>query len=114
MAERRAIYKVDEARIWTVKTNPLGLSISVAGAASTPKWSEFELTPAVYVMPPVDGIYDIFWTGLPPDEIVPEVITPVEFVWTWIGFPETHLKGVRVHSDTNVVETLLDHSREPA
>jgi len=114
MAERKAIYKVEEARIWTVKTNPLGLTIEVAGEASTPGWSEFELTPAVYVVPPADGIYDVFWIGLPPDGIVPEVITPVKFEWTWIGFPEAHLKGVRVHSDTNVVEALLDYSREPA
>lgn len=113
MSERWTIYKVDRARIWTSKINPAGLAIAVAGAVSSPGWTGFELQPAQYSAPPADGIYDLFWTGLPPGGIAPPVITPVTFEWNWVGFPEATLTGVRVHSATNVVEALLAPSSEP-
>jgi hypothetical protein len=107
------IYKVEQARIGREAPDPPRLAIGVTGEVSMPGWTQFALQPAQYGEPPADGIYDIFWTGMPPGGFVPPVIAPVQFGWTWVDYP-TDLKGVRVHTQTSVVEALLDYSSEPA
>jgi hypothetical protein len=105
MSELKPVYEVDTVKIWIVKTNPLGLVIAVTGKTGTPTWGGFELNPVEYVVYPEDGIHDVHWVGVPGGG--PQVISDAEFESTWIGFPDGQLKGVRVHSGTNSVVSML-------
>ncbi len=105
-SEPQPVYQVDSAHIHIVKTNPLGLVITVTGQTGQPNWSGFAYNPVEYIEYPRDGIHDINLTGIPPG-FGPQVVAHFEFSDTWIGFPEGQLKGVRIHSGTNSVEAML-------
>lgn len=108
MRNRLKVYSISALSIQVVKTDPPGLSVHVEGDVSTPGWSEFALQHYVYVQPPPDGIYEADVVGAPPEGPTPDVITPFFHSETWIRFPQEHLKGLRVHSGTNSVTTMLE------
>ena len=103
--EQQPVFEVTDVSIWTVKTFPLGLVISVKGRTGSNDWTDFQLTPVEYVVYPEDGIHDIYWTGDPGGSLT--VVTDVEFASNWIGFPQDDLKGVRIHAGTNKLEAML-------
>lgn len=107
--EQEPVFEVTEASIWTVKTFPLGLVMSVKGRAGSNGWTDFELTPVEYVVYPEDGIHDVYWTGKPGGSLA--VMTDVDYASNWIGFPQGDLKGVRVHADSNKLEAMLPVSK---
>jgi hypothetical protein len=101
------VYEVDSARLTVLRTHPPSLSITVEGKTSTPGYTDFHLEHWVYITPPEDGIYDADMVATPPSGIVIQVITPFEHHEVWENYPSEHLKGMRIHAETNTIVTLL-------
>ena len=91
------------------KTNPPQLIIQAEGEVNTSGWSNGQLIPYVYVMPPEDGIYEFDFIASPPSpkETVLPVTSSIKAVpFVWQDFPQ-ELKGVRVYASQNSIESTL-------
>lgn len=101
------VYSITSLTIAVVKTNPLGLAITVEGEVGTPGWTGFALDHRIYIAPPPDGIYEADMVGMPPGGGVADVVTPFCYEETWAPFPAS-LKGLKVYSATNAVTVALE------
>ncbi|HET6890078.1 MAG TPA: hypothetical protein VFH31_03170 [Pyrinomonadaceae bacterium] len=88
------------------KSNPPQLAVNAIGSVSSSGWKNGVLVPRVYVMPPQDGVQDFEFVAEAPTGIVLWVISPI----SGDGCVELEpwIKGVRIHSATNSIATLLN------
>jgi hypothetical protein len=100
------ILRIDRLTVALLKSNPPQLSITVQGTVPTPGWSQPELVPYVYVMPPIDGILDFDFIAKPPTNVVSQVLTPIAFTHIEKN-PPSWVRGVRVHASLNSKEALI-------
>lgn len=82
------------------------LTIAAIGLAPTTGWTHGRLSPAVYVKPPADGVWDFDFLADAPIGIVAEVLTPISAAW--FGFAPDWCKGVRVHAADNQVAVAAE------
>lgn len=102
------IYSVDDVQVEAlivIPERPPAISIYAKGRVNSSGWSRPELLPFVYIAPPADGILDVDFVAEAPTGVALPVISPIT-VSVSISVP-TWLRGVRVHSSTNVQEALL-------
>jgi hypothetical protein len=105
------VYKVNFAAAYIVASNPKSLVIFALGSVSSSGWTNPELVPWIYIVPPADGIYDFDMEATPPSGINTPVITPIA-VGGLFPSPPKGLKGVRIHGTANEVVVLLDKRNE--
>lgn len=98
------IYRVDEVIATLSKSDPPQLNITAHGMVPTSGWSNPELVPHVYIMPPVDGIWGFTFVAEPPSGIVLQVLTPIVATYT---MENPGVRGIRVHTSTNTKEVLV-------
>lgn len=99
----KMIYKVTDVKLIILKTNPLTLQIDAKGEVVSSGWSNGQLSPHIYAVPPADGIYGFDFVADEPTGVTLQVISEIESrTYKWQGFPDS-LKGVRVHSSTNSI-----------
>lgn len=92
--------------------SPQQLRIRVRANVTTSGWSEPQLNPYLYLVPPQDGIYDFDFMARPPAGDSPQVITPIEVTHVLDGFSNTFV-GVRIHAAQNNLEKLLPQNAVP-
>ena len=100
------LLKVNNIDLALLKSNPPQLSITVFGSAPTTGWTDARLIPYVYIVPPVDGVYDFDFVGAPPSGPAGEMISPAVAYYIWPEFPHD-LKGIRVHASINKEEEMV-------
>ena len=99
----KPVYDVKSA---SVKPAALGrVELRASGDASTPGWTLAQLT-LEERRAPIDGIYDFDFVASPPTNIMAQVITPIS-VGPQAWRAPKGLRGIRVHSKTNVVVAML-------
>ncbi|GAB6263214.1 hypothetical protein PSSHI_34580 [Photobacterium sp. R1] len=103
------LFQVNDIEMLYLKTNPPQLEIKVAGFASTLGWDNVRLNPFVYVVAPLDGIYEFDFVATPPEGFAAEAIMPVEANFIMQSVP-SDLKGIRVYASSNQLEKLLTES----
>jgi hypothetical protein len=103
------IMKVSSVKLQIWKSKPPMLEIDCQGVVTTTGWTNGQLAPYYYIMPPQDGIYEFDFVADPPKEMALQVLTPISARFVWPSFPED-LKGVRIYSKTNDIVAKL--SRE--
>lgn len=110
------IYAVDNIDLSFIKTQPPGLLNFVSGRVTSSGWSEGQLLPWVYLLPPEDGIQDFDVVAeTPPDGaitlpmltpmLVSHTIHPIDLKNYW--GPGLRLNGVRCHAMENVKTALI-------
>ena len=109
-SEARPLTEVAAVQLAVMESNPPGLSVRVRGTAPTPGYANLTLRPFNYIQAPPDGIYDFTAVGQAPGGMVAQVLSPVEFTYTWRAYP-SGLKGVRIHAGAGQVTTMLPASR---
>lgn len=108
------ILKVTKVSVSIGKTNPVHILVTAKGQVRSGGWGSGTLSPVVYVQPPADRIQDIFFNATPPASGATQGITDIESGELRLDDPENFwglgdaLKGVRVKSETNAVEYLLN------
>jgi hypothetical protein len=75
------------------------VSVCAIGRVPTTGWSDFELDPYFYIVPPKDGIMDFDFDGKAPTGTVGDVVLPAVACVVFRRPP--WLKGVRVHAQNN-------------
>jgi hypothetical protein len=101
------ITEVIDIQLAVLESDPLQLNITAKGNVSSSGWTNPELVPFVYVVPPQDGIYDFDFLAIPPEEVSAPVITPIEVTHRLNPLP-SNLKGVRIHATQNNKVAMLD------
>ena len=103
---KKKVLEVQNVKLSILESFPLQLSITALGTVPTPGWKDAELIPHVYIQPPPDGIYGYDFVAEPPDQPVPQVITPI--VANKLELLPNDLKGVKVYASLNSKVALLD------
>lgn len=108
-----SIMSVETADIQILKSDPPRIAVEALGTVNSGGWSNGRLVPAVYIVPPSDGMQDFQFIATGPEGIV-TMGTVKNFVGSgWV--PQFDwLKGVRIHSSTNSIEVMLDQSLHSA
>ncbi|WP_339730941.1 hypothetical protein [uncultured Gimesia sp.] len=75
---------------------PPNLYVKAIGEVPTGGYTNVKLERAIYVTPPKDGIQDYFLKAIPPSGPAITVISQVEAIDLWHGFPGW-VKGIRMH-----------------
>jgi len=97
----KKIIEVTEVTLNILKKNPPILEIICKGNVSSGGWSNGQLTPFVYIMPPLDGIYEFDFVADEPTGISTQVISEITSEpFMWDNFP-TEVKGVKVYASSN-------------
>ncbi len=74
--------------------------VTAVGDVPTSGWANAKLEPFIYVIPPLDGIYDFQFVAEKPGGITQQVVTPIEVKDFKIALAPK-MKGIRVGSATN-------------
>lgn len=109
------IYSVDEVHVESlivIPENPPAIAVSAKGTVLTTGWTQPDLTPWVYIVPPKDGILDLDFVATHPVGLVLQVICPIS-VTKAFSIP-AWVVGVRIHSSTNKVEAKIAGARKPS
>ena len=103
----KKVIEVTGVTLEILKKNPPILVITSKGNVSSGGWSNGQLIPFVYIMPPSDGIYEFDFVADEPTGISTQVISEITSQsFMWDDFP-ADLKGVKVYSSSNSkIETL--------
>ena len=105
---KKKVLEVQNVKLSILESVPLKLSITAFGTVPTSGWKNADLIPYIYIQPPPDGIYDYDFVAEPPDQPVPQVITPI--VANKVELLLDDLKGVKVHASLNSKVALLGES----
>lgn len=103
---KKLIYRIESVDLILAKSNPPNLVIDAHGEASSNGWTEPELQPWIYIVPPEDGVYDFDFVASPPRSADNPVITPIQAHHVWESLPDD-VRGIRVHTATNSVTAWL-------
>jgi hypothetical protein len=81
------------------------VAVCAIGRVPTTGWSNFELDPYFYLVPPKDGIMDFDFDAKAPTGTVGDVVLPAIACAVFRKPP--WLKGVRVHAQSNSQEAPI-------
>jgi len=106
-AVSEAIMSVDKVKLFAaIDPASKGWSIYAQGLVNSGGWSNPMLTPYVYIIAPLDGIYDFTFVATPPSGPSAGAIGPIE-VTHFLGALTPDIKGYRIHGKNNVVEYVF-------
>ena len=109
VAKARIVPRIVSVKLKVVG-DPKSLDIDVTGEVPTAGYSDPQLVFAVYLVPPSDGIQDIYLFASAPTHDVSKNVSQIEAKTSWKDFGKDApwLKGVRVHGvGSGVVEKML-------
>ena len=90
-----------------LEKTPPTLVIKANGTVNSSGWLNAKLNPFIYVVPPIDGIYEFDFVANKPTGIVLEVITAIHSKpFFWDNFP-SDLKGIKVYAETDDITVKL-------
>lgn len=98
------IYSVTEGVIEDVQQgtrSERAITVTAKGWVPTSGWSQPDLLPFVYIVPPADGLLDLDFVATHPTGIVLQVFSKIGITKN-LAVPDW-VKGVRIHSSTNSV-----------
>lgn len=105
------IHEVESIKLEILKRDPLVLVISCQGVVTSGGWTNGQLIPFVYMMPPTDGIYEFdFVATEPSEEATPELTGIRAETFFWESFP-TDLGGVKIYAMSNMLVEELYANR---
>lgn len=97
----KKIIEVTEVTIEILKKNPPILAVTAKGNVSSGGWTNGQLIPFVYIMPPLDGIYEFDFVADEPTGVSTQVISEITSqTFMWDDFPR-ELNGVKVYASSN-------------
>lgn len=96
---QRKIWQVVDVRVSVLESFPPKLLIVASGTVTSTGWSNSQLIPYLYFVPPADGIYDFDFVAEAPTDIVNPVIIPIVIPFVWNDFTE-EVKGIRIHGSS--------------
>jgi len=99
------IMDVTALHVSILKSNPPKVAIHAIGHVPTTGWTQIELDPYLYLVPPADGVWDFDFVGKAPSGIVGQVVLQV-YASIVVPMPRW-LRGVRVHAKTNTIDAQL-------
>lgn len=108
------VYSVESAeveKLIVIPELPPAILVKVCGTVPTTGWTDPQLSPWIYIVPPKDGILDLDFNARPPTGIVLQVFTTI-CLSTTLFIPDW-VRGVRVHSSTNAIEAKLPGGKNP-
>lgn len=103
------VYDVEEVHIEALDVMngaPPAVVVSARGRVNSTGWTNPQLAAWIYIQPPRDGILDLDFIATAPSGLVNFVMSPITvgLAFTVPGW----VRGVRIHSSTNKMETLLE------
>jgi hypothetical protein len=104
------VLEITEVNLALLESFPPQLQITVFGTVPSTGWKNPVLIPYTYIQAPPDGIYDFDFGATPPEGVAAQVISPIRVSML---FPADGVKGVRIHSSTNVKVALLEPEMAP-
>jgi hypothetical protein len=97
----KKVFEVTDFTLVILKKNPPILEVDCKGNVISGGWSNGQLIPFVYKMPPKDGIYEFDFVADEPTGPDTDVITEITSVpFMWDNFP-MELKGVKIYASSN-------------
>ncbi len=105
------VLEVKSVSLALLQSKPPQLAITATGSVPTTGYTDPQLVPYLYTVPPSDGIYDFDLVATPPGGIAGDVVLPVVATFVMEQIP-TGLKGVRVHASSNEKDARLDTKGE--
>jgi len=102
------IYSVQDVHIENlivIPEHPAAIAVSAFGTVVTTGWTQPDLAPWMYIVPPKDGILDLDFVASPPTGLALQVLSKIAVVKTFLV--PNWLRGIRVHSSQNKLETML-------
>lgn len=109
------IYSVETVHVGSlivIPENPPAISVSAEGWVTTSGWTRPDLSPWMYITLPADGILDLDFIAEPPAGIVLQVLSKIGVAKSFLV--PAWVRGVRVHSSTNKVESMLEGASSKA
>jgi hypothetical protein len=100
------IFEITKVETEIQKSNPPKLIIKAEGKVPTIGWINGKLDRRIYIEFPADGIQDFDFNAMPPPGVELPTVIGISAEDVWEDFPD-YLKGVRVHSSTNSVVSLI-------
>lgn len=99
----RKIYQVDDIQLAEAESFPPRLIVTASGTAITSGWKNFVLRPLWNrTNPPVNGVYEFSFEGVPPTGIVLQVLVPTGPVSHMLSKAETmDAKRIIVYAASN-------------
>lgn len=98
---------ITDVQLSVLQGDPRQLVINVSGTVDSAGWTQSVLVPHEYLVPPQDGIYEFTYYATPPVEPGKTIITPIDVTHILAPLP-ADLTGVRIYSETNNVEAVLN------
>ncbi len=99
------VHEVTSVDCTLEKSNPPNALVKAKGKVPTLGHTNPQLVLVLYVMPPVDGIQDLFfYVASPTGDMVPPTIQDVETPILRIEHIPSWMKGIRVRAETNKIE----------
>lgn len=104
------VASVEKADVFLLKSNPPKIGVTANGTVPSTGWTDPELGPWYYLLPPADGIQDFDFYATEPTGIVIPVKMPIAAYLIIDRQPDNYwgpgkpLVGVRIHSQSNSVE----------
>lgn len=103
----KKVIEVTKVTLEIQKTNPPTLVINASGKVNTGGWTNGQLIPFVYIVPPQDGIYEFDFVADEPNGISTQVISNIDTApFSWNDFPND-LNGVKVYASSNSISEPL-------
>jgi hypothetical protein len=109
---KRKILEVVSIDLQILKSEPPILVITAEGNTASAGWTEGELNPYVYIMPPADGYYEFDFVAKPPSGPAGSVLTSIGAKTAWPDFPK-NLKGVKIYGSKNSMKKELGNISVP-
>lgn len=102
------IYSIDSIQFALTKSMPPSLLVTAFGRASSTGWSDIKLESLEKTLSP-DGILDLAFVGLPPQEVFVPYLAPVTAHFVWKNAEE--VIGVKIHARSNDLTRLILENR---
>ncbi len=105
------IEKIEIESLIVIPEIPPVITVSAEGWTVTSGWSQPELAPWMYIMPPKDGILDLDFIATPPTGIALQVLTRIAVTMAFV-VPDW-VQGVRIHASQNNMTAMPKTSPQP-
>lgn len=109
--EPELVASVIRADVNLSKSMPPILTVMATGEVPTGGWSDAELSAAVYIDPPADGIQDYDFNARRPSGQVTQAFEQIEAESSWED-PAQWIRGVRIKAAENSLEAMIGDAEE--
>lgn len=107
--KRVTVRTITDVKYSIQKSMPPNLVVTAVGVVPTAGYKDVQLSRAVYVQAPADGIQDYSLTAVQPQGSAAAVLTKVEASDTWTDYQKDApwIKGARIRGVDNGVKVIM-------